>query len=611
MPAENHSMKKPEGRRKTALQLAVAWTAMNAVAALALLAVGFSVPVLTGSALALAVSVGNGLFIREFLLKDNRKLYSAARKWFGYAATGAYIALAIPLADRREAGEIATGKTWAVYAAIVLSSLCGAAFWFYLHSKKSQLDWGHISEAESKNPKLLKERVKKEKKGLLGTILEWVDTAAWAVIVVIVVQKLFLQLYAIPSESMVPTLLIGDRPVIAKFLDGPTFPFAPAAFPRAAEMKRGDIGVFENPALEKSPPAFRFLQEVVFYLTFSNVDLDTNPDGTPKVTRLIKRLVGVPGDQLMMVDDILYVRHDPAAEWKRMAEDAAYSHPDLTGLPDRIKAKIRNMPLDKKGIEALKRWDARKDSIDEAAFAAELAALRDSLRAAFARADAAGAADAYLAPLKLTRAGAETAWRQAVSSVSDPALAVWRFRSELELDPVLVGRFLLNPADRDAWLAALAVPPAPAAADAYARNGRAANLLLKRQQAERVLALLRIAAAADEARESAVAAYRTSLSEGTELRTWTAIYDFRNFPPFPENGTIPENEYFFMGDNRYNSVDCRFHADQSSRPLAFDAADPASSVRFSMLGQRLIGGEYVLGRSIFRLFPFTRIGTVK
>jgi signal peptidase I len=610
MPAETQHMKKQEGRRKTALQLAALWTAANAAAAFSLLTVGISAPAVIGFALAIAVSAGNALFAREFLVKDNPRLYSAARKWFGYAAVAAYAALAIPLADRREAGEVAAGKGWAIFLIIAVSTLCGAALWFFLHAKKSQVYWKHISEAEAKDPKLIKERHKKQKRGFLGTTLEWVDTAAWAVIVVIVVQKLFIQLYAIPSESMVPTLLIGDRPVIAKFLDGPTFPFAPAAFPRAADLKRGDIGVFENPALERSPPAFRFLQEIVFYLTFSNVDLDRNPDGTPKVTRLIKRLVGVPGDQLIMVDDVLYVRHDPSSEWKKMAEDAAFSHPDLNGQPEAVKAKIRSIPIDKKGIEALKRWDARKDSIDEKAYAAEIASLRDSLKAAFKRAEAPAAVDAYLAALKLTRSTADAAWRQAAASVPDSSVALWRFNSELELDPVLVGRFIVNAGDRDAWLSSLAVPAAAAASDAYGKNGRAANLLLKKQQAERILRLLEIAAADDARRDGAISAYRAAVADGTELRSWVAIYDFRNFPAFPAGGVIPAGSYFFMGDNRYNSVDCRFHADQSTRPLAFDPADPNSSVRFSMLGQRLITGEYVLGRSIFRLFPFNRIGTV-
>lgn len=603
-------MKKPEGRARTALLLAAVWTAANTVASLSLLAAGFSGIIVVGSALGLAVSAVNVFVARAFLLEDRRGLYAAARKWFGYAATGAYAALAIPLADRREAGAVSAGAGWVLYAIIAASTLCGAAFWLYLRARKSQLDWGHITDAEAKNPKFLKERLKKAKRGVLGTALDWADTAAWAVIVVIVVQKLFLQLYAIPSESMVPTLLIGDRPVIAKFLDGPTFPFAPAPFPRASEMRRGDIGVFENPALEKSPPAFRFLQEVVFYLTFSNVDLDKNPDGTPKVTRLIKRLVGVPGDRLMMADDTLYIRRGDGADWKQMEEDAAFSHVDLTGLPASVRAKIRGMPIDKKGLEVLRAWDRKKNALDEKAMSAELAGLRASLAAVFRRLDAAGA-DAALAALKLGRTEAAAAWKRAEESVAGSAVALRRFGADIELDPVLAARFILNPADREAWLSSLAVPPASPPPDAYARTGRAANLLVKRQQALRLLRLLEIAAAPEAGRDAAVGAYREALAEAAELRAWISLYDFRNFPPFPADGPIPADRYFFMGDNRYNSVDCRFDAAQTTRPLAFDPTDPESAARFSMLGLRLIGKDYVLGRSIFRLFPFTRLGTVK
>ncbi len=602
-------MNKPEGRTKTALTLAALWTVANAASALFLLSIGISFPAVAGAVLALGVSVGNLFFSREFLLKGRNELYSAARKWFGYAAVAAYAFLAIPLADRREAGVVPSGLGWAVFWAIVASTILGAVLWFYLHAKKSQIHWGHISETEAKEPKLLKERLKKVKRGPLGTALEWVDTAAWAVIVVIVFQRLFLQLYAIPSESMVPTLLIGDRPFIAKFLDGPTFPFAPAPFPRVSEMKRGEIGVFENPAVEKAPPAFRFLQEVVFYLTFSNVDLDKNPDGSPKVTRLIKRLVGVPGDQLMMVDDVLYVRHDTAAEWKPMPEDTNFSHVDLNGLPESIKAKIRGNPIDKKGVEILHRWDAKKNGLDEAALAAELASLRGSLGAVFAKA-AASSADS-LAALKMSLPAEEDAWKQATRTIGDPALAPWRFATEIELDPVLVARFIVDAAERKAYIDQLAVHPAPSAANAFAKTARAADLMIKKQQAERLLALARIAAGPESERAAAVADYRAAYADGGELRSWVSLYDFRNFPSYPADGPIPADSYFFMGDNRYNSVDCRFDANQDTRPLAFDASDPASAVRFSMLGLRLIGREYILGRSVFRLFPFNRIGPVK
>jgi hypothetical protein len=135
-------MNKLEGRRKTALQLAVLWTGMNTVAALALLTVGLSATVLVGASLALAVTAGNAFFVREFLVKDNRALYSAARKWFGYAASAAYASMAIPLADRQEAGVVGGGKTWVVFGIIAFSTVCAAVFWFYLHAKRSRSNGG-------------------------------------------------------------------------------------------------------------------------------------------------------------------------------------------------------------------------------------------------------------------------------------------------------------------------------------------------------------------------------------------------------------------------------------------------------------------------------------
>lgn len=595
-----------EKRRRVALTLAIVWTNLNLVSAFALFVAGFSAITVVGALIAVAVSAVNAFVCFAFFVKDDKSLYSAARKWFGYAAAFAYAALAIPLADRREALFIGSPAGDVVYALFALSTLSATALWLFLRLKRSQVYWGVLTEEEAKNPKLAKERHKKVKRGLLGSVLEWVDAAAWAVIVVIVFQRLFFQLYAIPSESMVPTLLIGDRPVIAKFLDGPTFPFAPAAFPRGADLKRGSIGVFENPALEKSPPAFRFLQEVVFYLTFSNVDLDRGPDGQPKVSRLIKRVIGVPGDRLMMVDDVLYYQRAGDAEWKPAPDDAAYSHVDLNALPAKVRAKVRNIPIDPEGIKLLRKWDGVKNSVDARALGAELESARGRLRALFAAADAAGGADAFLAAFKISKADASAAWNRAVSQGdAEP----WRHAAEMELDPVILARFIASPADREKWLAFLAAPDAPAQADAYGVSARAVGLLVKKSQADRILSLLAVARASD--RQAAIAEYTARYEEAAEFRAWLSLYDFRNFPPFPESGYLSENAYFFMGDNRYNSVDCRFNANQARKALPFDPSDPRSAVRDSMLEPRVIEREYILGRSVLRLFPFTRIGPVK
>jgi len=81
--------------------------------------------------------------------------------------------------------------------------------------------------------------------------------------------------FFIPSGSMEDTLLVGDHLFVNRFIFGP----APTAFERAIlprrEPRRGDIVIFRSP---KQP------------------EID-----------LVKRLVGLPGDTVRMVDHKLYV----------------------------------------------------------------------------------------------------------------------------------------------------------------------------------------------------------------------------------------------------------------------------------------------------------------
>ncbi len=85
------------------------------------------------------------------------------------------------------------------------------------------------------------------------------------------VRPFIVTAYKIPSESMVPTLEVGDRVLANKFIY------------RFTEPERGDIVVFES--------------------------VDENDDQT-----LIKRVVGVAGDKIRMRKGTLYVNNDPVNE---------------------------------------------------------------------------------------------------------------------------------------------------------------------------------------------------------------------------------------------------------------------------------------------------------
>ena len=83
----------------------------------------------------------------------------------------------------------------------------------------------------------------------------------------------------IPSGSMRPTLLEGDVVLVNRVAYDYKLPFTDISLLRIADPQRGDIVTFISPA-----------------------------DGK----RLIKRIVGVPGDRVELRDEVLYVNDVPA-----------------------------------------------------------------------------------------------------------------------------------------------------------------------------------------------------------------------------------------------------------------------------------------------------------
>jgi signal peptidase I len=99
------------------------------------------------------------------------------------------------------------------------------------------------------------------------TVLEWVVVIVVAVVVALVIRTFVAQAFYIPSESMEPLLERNDRVVVNKL----TYDFD--------DISRGDVIVFEKPS---SAP---------------------NSD----VADLIKRVVGLPGESIVIDDGSVYI----------------------------------------------------------------------------------------------------------------------------------------------------------------------------------------------------------------------------------------------------------------------------------------------------------------
>ena len=64
-------------------------------------------------------------------------------------------------------------------------------------------------------------------------IIENIKTLFYALIIAIIIRSLFIQPFYIPSSSMEPNLLVGDRLFVTKYSYGyskHSFPFSPPIF---------------------------------------------------------------------------------------------------------------------------------------------------------------------------------------------------------------------------------------------------------------------------------------------------------------------------------------------------------------------------------------------
>ncbi len=78
-------------------------------------------------------------------------------------------------------------------------------------------------------------------------VREYVESIVVAVILALAIRTFVVQAFKIPTGSMRPTLMEGDRILVNKFLYGAEVPFTGRRLPAVRAPRRGDIIVFRSP----------------------------------------------------------------------------------------------------------------------------------------------------------------------------------------------------------------------------------------------------------------------------------------------------------------------------------------------------------------------------
>ncbi len=114
----------------------------------------------------------------------------------------------------------------------------------------------------------------KGKQGFAKWLWEWTKSIAFALVVWLFLRTFLIEAFRIPSGSMENTLLVGDFLFVNKLLYGAEVPVIHKRLPAVREPVRNDVVVFDS----------------------------VEEEGL----KVVKRLIGVPGDTLAMADGRLY-----------------------------------------------------------------------------------------------------------------------------------------------------------------------------------------------------------------------------------------------------------------------------------------------------------------
>jgi len=139
-----------------------------------------------------------------------------------------------------------------------------------------------------------------------GGFREELPTLLLAVAVALLIRTFLFQSFYVPSDSMFPTLLVGDHVFVNKVVYGPPIPFSEGRLPGLRGPERGEVVVF---SLARGRGGI--------YPADLRPDLPTD--------NFVKRVVGMPGDRVAVRDGRVFLDGEPVPleKTEHVFEDAS------------------------------------------------------------------------------------------------------------------------------------------------------------------------------------------------------------------------------------------------------------------------------------------------